>query len=154
MRECAFVCKFSLRRQAELAVLRSERDLLRKQADSASKKRDIGQKQAFNTYNFSALTQEVKRLTMQLSEEAAGLMHDLQGKQNLTLSALRAESHSHAHSCAHALTVSDKAPLSRVTQRVFARRSSLPRKGRRRDLLRHGLRRRRGGQGRYRGSTL
>ena len=81
-------------------MLRSERDLMRKQADGTSKKRDLVQKQAFNTYNFSALTQEVKRLTMQLSEEAAVLVHDLQSKPNLTLSALGADWHSHAHSCA------------------------------------------------------
>ena len=74
------MCLIPLRSQAELAVLRSERDLLRKQADSASKKRDMGQKQAFTTYNFSALTQEVKRLSMLLSEEAIVLMHDLQSK--------------------------------------------------------------------------
>ena len=69
--------------QAENAVLRSERDLLRKKAEAPEIKRGIGPKQAFNTYNFSALTQEVKRLTMQLSEEASVLMHNIQGKKKL-----------------------------------------------------------------------
>jgi hypothetical protein len=70
-----FTCLFP---QAEVAVLRSERNLLRKKAEAPENKRGIGPKQAFTTYNFSALTQEVKRLTMQLSEEAAVLMHDIQ----------------------------------------------------------------------------
>ena len=63
--------------------MRSERDLLRKKAVAPETKRGIAPKQAFTTYNFSALTQEVKRLTMQLSEEAAVLMHDIQRKQKL-----------------------------------------------------------------------
>jgi len=65
--------------QAEAAMLRSERDLLRgREGVEAGSRNARGGGQQFAHYNFSALTRDVERLTRQLSEEAAQLMHDIQ----------------------------------------------------------------------------
>jgi len=60
-------------------MLRSERDLLRgREGVEAGSTSARGVGQQFAHYNFSALTRDVERLTRQLSEEAAQLMHDIQ----------------------------------------------------------------------------